>query len=156
MTDGDDGARPPARLGPAEVQALIVANLPRIDHHGEIVEQVGDDDIRLRLPFDPAFVGDEAWQDGAGQVFSGPMVMGFADTAMYACVLAAMGRDAIPVMVSFTINFLRPAAAADLIAEARIVRRGGRLSYLECWLTSDGQAEPCAHITSTYRVARAR
>jgi acyl-coenzyme A thioesterase PaaI-like protein len=40
------------------------------------------------------------------------------------------------------------------MAEARIVRRGARLHYLECWLTSDGEMEPCAHITSTYRVAR--
>jgi len=42
----------------------------------------------------------------------------------------------------------------DLIAEARIVRRGGRLHYLECWLSSEGEATPCAHITSTYRVSR--
>ena len=65
-----------------------------------------------------------------------------------------MGRGVIPVMVNFNINFVRPAQARDLIAEARIVRRGGRLHYLECWLTSDRDAEPCAHITSTYRVSR--
>jgi acyl-coenzyme A thioesterase PaaI-like protein len=55
---------------------------------------------------------------------------------------------------NLNITFLRPARAADLIAEARIVRRGGRLHYLECRLTSDGEAEPCAHITSTYRVSK--
>jgi acyl-coenzyme A thioesterase PaaI-like protein len=81
-------------------------------------------------------------------------VMGFADTAMYCCVMAAMGAGVIPVMANLNITFLRPARAADLIAEARIVRRGGRLHYLECWLTSDGEAEPCAHITSTYRVSK--
>jgi acyl-coenzyme A thioesterase PaaI-like protein len=59
----------------------------------------------------------------------------------------------IPVMVNFNVTFLRPARACDLIAEARIVRRGGRLHYLECWLTSDGLAEPCAHVTSTYRLS---
>jgi len=154
MADDGDGTVSADRLTPAEVEAVIVANLPAIDHHGEVVEEVGDDAIRIRLPFDPAFMGDEDWQDGAGQVFSGPMVMGFADTAMYACVMAAMGRNVIPVMATYTITFLRPAARADLIAEARIVRRGGRLHYLECWLRSDGRDEPCAHITSTYRVAR--
>jgi acyl-coenzyme A thioesterase PaaI-like protein len=65
-----------------------------------------------------------------------------------------MGRDVIPVMANFNITFLRPALASDLMAEARIVRRGARLHYLECWLTSSGQTEPCAHITSTYRVAK--
>jgi acyl-coenzyme A thioesterase PaaI-like protein len=57
------------------------------------------------------------------------------------------------VMANLNITFLRPARARDLIAEARIVRRGGRLHYVECWLTSDGEQGPCAHITSTYRVA---
>ena len=98
-------------------------------------------------------MGAEPWQDDSGFVFSGPMVMGLADTAMYGCVMAALGADVIPVMANLNITFLRPARACDLVAEARIVRRGRRLHYLECWLTSDGDAEPCAHITSTYRVS---
>lgn len=147
---------PKAALTPAETEALIVRNLPSVDHHGEAVEAVGGDAIRVRLPFRPEFMGDEPWQDGSGRVFSGPMVMGFADTAMYGCVLTALGEDVIPVMANYAITFLRPAREADLIAEARIVRRGARLHYLECWLTPDGDPEPCAHITSTYRVAHRR
>ncbi len=137
-----------------QTELTITTNLPPIDHHGEIVEIVGADSITVRLPFKAEYLGAEPWQDGSGQVFSGPIVMGFADTAMYCCVLAAMGTGVIPVMANLNITFLRPARAADLIAEARIVRRGGRLSYLECWLTSEGASEPCAHVTSTYRVSR--
>lgn len=140
-------------LSADETQRLIKINLPPIDHHGEIVESVGHDRIRIRLPYDETFMGVEPWGSGGGLVFSGPMVMGFADTAMYACVLAALGRKVIPVMTTLTITFLRPARASDLVAEARIVRRGKRLHYLECWLTSDGDPVPCAHITSTYRVS---
>jgi len=140
-------------LNADEVARAIVRNLPPIDHHSEIVESVGPNSIRVRLPCRQEFMGAELWQDGSGAVFSGPMVMGFADTAMYGCVLAAQGADVIPVMATFNVTFLRPARASDLIAEARIVRRGGRLHYLECWLTSDGEREPCAHVTSTYRVA---
>jgi acyl-coenzyme A thioesterase PaaI-like protein len=151
---GEHGSN--AALTAQETEALILRNLPTVDHHGEVVEAVGGDTIRVRLPFRPEFMGDEPWQDGSGRVFSGPMVMGFADTAMYGCVIAALGEDVIPVMANYTITFLRPARDADLIAEARIVRRGARLHYLECWLTSDGDPEPCAHITSTYRVARRR
>jgi uncharacterized protein (TIGR00369 family) len=141
-------------LSAKEAENMITTNLPPIDHHGETVEQVGRNSIRLRLPYDRKFMGTEPWQDDSGQVFSGPMVMGFADTAMYCCVMAAMGTGVIPVMANLNITFLRPARAADLIAEARIVRRGGRLHYLECWLTSEGEAEPCAPITSTYRVLK--
>src|SRR5438309_7390216 len=141
-------------LSAAEAEQTIVRNLPPVDHHGETVEHVGPNSIRVRLPYRCEFMGAEPWQDGSGKVFSGPMVMGFADTAMYCCVMAAMGSDVIPVMANFNITFLRPARASDLIAEARIVRRGGRLHYLECWLTSDGEPEPCAHVTSTYRVSK--
>jgi len=141
------------RLKPSEVEQAIIRNLPTIDHHGEIVEDVGPNSIRVRLPYRKAFMGAELWQDRTGGVFSGPMVMGLADTTMYGCVLAVLGGVIIPVMATFNITFLQPAKASDLIAEARIVRRGRRLHYVECWLTSDGEREPCAHITSTYRVA---
>ena len=151
MREREDCVEP--RLNADQVEQAIIRNLPPIDHHGEIVENIGPNSIRVRLPYRQEFMGTELWQDGSGGVLSGPMVMGFADTTMYGCVLAALGSDVIPVMATFNITFLRPARASDLIAEARIVRRGGRLHYLECWLTSDGEREPCAHITSTYRVA---
>jgi len=152
--EADDKKEGGPLLTAKEVELAITKNLPPIDHHNEIVEDVGRDSIRIRLPFNGDFVGTEPWQDGTGKVFSGPMVMGFADTAMYCCVLAAMGMEVIPVMINLSIAFIRRTRASDLIAEARIVRRGGRLHYLECWLTSAGEAEPCAHITSTYRVAK--
>ncbi len=141
---------------PTELEALIRRNLPRADHHGEVVEEATDSSLRLRLPFDRSFVGDETWGSPGGdsdlRVFSGPIVMGLADTAMYACCLAGFGPDVVPVMQSYTINFLRPALATDLIAEARIVRRGRRSSYLECWLTSERAAEAASHVTSVYAI----
>ncbi len=156
MTDSISAGDPGPALTAAEAERMIVKNLPAIDHHREVVEKVASSSIRVRLPFRPEFMGTEPWQDGEGTVFSGPMVMGFADTAMHCCVMVAMGADVIPVMSNLNITFLRPARAADLIAEARIVRRGVRLHYLECWLTSEGDQDPCAHITSTYRVSRRR
>src|SRR5580700_6408732 len=111
-------------LTPEQTQLTITTNLPPVDHHGEIVEAVGPNTLRLRLPFKPEYLGAEPWQDGSGRVFSGPMLMGFADTAMYCCVVAALGTGVIPVMVNFNVTFLSPARAADLIAEVRVVRRG--------------------------------
>lgn len=137
-----------------EAEGTITANLPPIDHHGERVEAVGANSLRMRLPFRQEYMGSEPWQNGVGKVFSGPMVMGLADTAMYCCVMAALGAAVIPVMVNLNVAFLQPARDRDLLAEARIVRRGGRLCYLECWLTSEGDSAPCAHVTSTYRVSR--
>ena len=154
MGDAPAPGIPAPVLDCREVERIIVVNLPPIDHHSEVVEAVGPNCLRARLPLNPDFMGTEPWQDGSGNVFSGPTVMGFADTAMYCCVMAAMGWDVIPVMINLNITFIRPARECDLIAEARIVRRGARLFYLECWLTSEGDPEPCAHATSTYRVKR--
>src|SRR4051812_13606051 len=69
-------------LNAKEAESMITKNLPPSDHHGEVVEQVGKNSIRVRLPYQAKFMGSEPWQDGSGRVFSGPMVMGFADTAM--------------------------------------------------------------------------
>jgi acyl-coenzyme A thioesterase PaaI-like protein len=136
-----------------QAQSTITSNLPPVDHHNEVVEAIGPDTLRLRLPFKSEYLGAEPWQDGSGRVFSGPMVMGLADTAMYCCIMAALGKSVIPVMANFNVTFLSPARAVDLIADVRIVRRGGRLYYLERWLNSEGEAHPCAHVTSTYRVS---
>ena len=99
----DDAAIAEPLLTTLRVERLIVKNLPQIDHHQEIVEEIKPDAIRVRLPYKSKYMGSELWQDGAGQVFSGPMVMGFADTSMYSCVIAAMGPNVIPVMATSTL-----------------------------------------------------
>ena len=79
MREREDCAEP--RLDAGQVGQAIIRNLPAIDHHGEIVESVGPNSIRIRLPYRQEFMGTELWQDGGGGgVFSGPVVMGFADT----------------------------------------------------------------------------
>ena len=136
----------------SELKDVLSKNLPTIDQHGEVVERVGIGEVRLRLPFRKEYLGVDVWGNTGGFVYSGPLVMGLADTAMYGCIHAAIGGDVIPVIATLTINFLRPAAAADLIAEARIIRRGKRLVYLETYLYSEGDSEPIGHVTSTYAI----
>lgn len=150
MTDNHDPQT--AQLTAHEVEAVLAATLPPVDHRGEIVEHVSGGLLRIRLPFQAAFSAPVMIKGRSVDAYSGPVVMGLADTAMYACIMADQGRTAVPMMVSYTIGFLSAAKCQDLIAEARIVRRGRRMFYVECWLTSDGDAEPCAHITSTYQV----
>jgi uncharacterized protein (TIGR00369 family) len=127
-------------------------NLPAIDHHQEVVERVGGGEDRVRLPFRDEYLGADVWQDTGQGVYSGPLVMALADTAMYACIHATLGRDIVAVIITMTITFLRPASAADLSAEARVVRQGKRQVYLEVTLYSDGVAELIAHATATYSV----
>ena len=131
-----------------EVQAAL-GKLPVVDHHGEIVEYVGDGELRMRLPFRREYMGRDVWKGSGANVYSGPMVLGFADTAMYACIVGTFGGKVLGIIQTMTTNFLRPARDTDLIAQVRISRRGKRSIYLEAWLFSDGDTEPAAHVTAT-------
>ena len=88
-TDFDRNAGMPT-LTVSQVQSNMIAGLPPIDYHDEVIESVGPNTLRLRLPFKSEYLGAELWQDGSGHVFSGPMVMAVADTAMAACVQARL------------------------------------------------------------------
>lgn len=87
-TDLDRNPATPT-LTARQVQSGIIAGLPPVDYHGEVIESVGPNTARLRLPFKSEYLGAELWQDGSGRVFSGPMVMALADLAMVCCTQAA-------------------------------------------------------------------
>jgi acyl-coenzyme A thioesterase PaaI-like protein len=135
-------------LTPEEVEAAL-KKLPVIDHHDEVVEHVGDGQVRMRLPFRREYMGRDVWKHGEGYVYSGPMVLGFADTAMYGCIVGTFGRKVLGIVQTMTTNFLRPAKEADLIAHVKILRRGKRSIYLETFLFSNGDTDPVAHVTAT-------
>jgi hypothetical protein len=60
--------------------------------------QVRENRIRVRLPHSADFMGAESSHDGSGRVYSGPMTVGFAATAMLFLVMAALGSDVIRVL----------------------------------------------------------
>ena len=137
---------------PAGLQQLLLRNLPAVDQRGEVVEEIGDDFVRLRLPLRDEYVGPvAAGIDGRG-IVSGSVTMGFADTALYACVHAFYGEHVLAVIATFNVAFLRVAAAADLVAVARLLRRGRSLAFVEAHLFSGAATAPCAHVTATYAI----
>ena len=137
-------------LSCTDLENVIVEKLPLIDHNNETAEFVSKTAIRIRKPFRPEYMGQDIWQHSGHGVFSGPKLMGLADTSMYVCMHAALGKDVVAVLSNLVIAFLRPALARDLIAEAKIIRIGRRLAYLETYLFSDGSEEPIAHATSSF------
>jgi acyl-coenzyme A thioesterase PaaI-like protein len=135
-----------------ELHELLERFLPRVDHRGETIEALGDGTLRMRLRVRPEYVSHDL-PPGSGQdVLSGPILMGFADTALYACVHAHYGAEVLAAIVDFNVTCLRVAGDADLIAHARIIRRGRSLAFVEAWLHSGASDEPCTHVTATYAV----
>jgi uncharacterized protein (TIGR00369 family) len=137
------------KLDAAELAAFLEAVFPQI--RGEmVVEAVGPMSARMRMA-----VAERHLRPGG--TVSGPSMFMLADCAFYAATLAMIGREALTVTTSLTINFLAKPPAADLIAEARILRLGKLLSVGEVTIHSAGRADgPVAHAAVTYAIPPAR
>ena len=111
------------------------------------VEHVGDDGIRMRLPYDDG-------QLRPGGTLSGPTMMGLADGAAWLVTLSRIGPVALAVTSSLTISFLSKPGQADLLAHGTLLRLGKRQSVSEVRIWSEGgdPATPVAHATVTYAI----
>ena len=87
-----------------------------------------------------------------GGTLSGPTMMALADTAVYALIFSAIGFSPLSVTTNLSINFLRKPKPADLIAEARTLKRGKALFVADVIIRSDGEDAPCAHAVVTYSI----
>jgi len=144
------------RLDAAEVLALLRRNLPSVDHRGEVIEELGESHLRMRLPVVPEYLSRDL-PPGSGQVvMSAPVMMGFADTALYACIHAVYGESVLAAIVSFNVSFFSVAGAGDVTAVARLLRKGKSLAFVEAHLYSGAATTPCAQVTATYAIRNAQ
>jgi uncharacterized protein (TIGR00369 family) len=98
------------------------------------------------------FVGRHLTPDRCGRAGRCPALtmMTLADAAMYAAVMARLGRLEMAVTQNFTINFLSRPMPADLLARADILKAGRRTVVLEVKMYSEGSQSLVAHATGTY------
>ena len=71
-----------------------------------------------------------------------------ADAAMGYAYAATLGEGETFTTIELKINFLRPVRKATLTAEARVVKAGGTLGYVECAVT-DQEGRLVARAAST-------
>jgi uncharacterized protein (TIGR00369 family) len=134
-----------------EIGALLSTEFPQafFPGCGLSIERVGHGDVRVRRAY-----REEHLRPGG--TISGPTMMELADFAMYVAVFSAVGPQPLAVTTNLSINFLRKPAQADLIADARLMKVGKRLAVGEVSIYSAGQAEPVAHVTSTYSLPQSK
>lgn len=109
------------------------------------IEAVTPGGARLRM------VADDRHLRPGGTV-SGPSMMGLADLAFYAAILAQIGRVALAVTTSISFNFLRKPGPGDLICDVAILKLGSRLVVCEARLFSEGSEEAVCQATGTYSI----
>jgi uncharacterized protein (TIGR00369 family) len=132
-------------VSPAEIQAIVHAGVPLAAQWGIEVLQAEGGTALCRLPERPDLLRP-------GGSIAGPALMGLADVAMWAALLGVNeGRDE-SLTSQLAISFLRRPRPGPVLAEARIVKQGGRLIYGEVWLRAEAAAEPAAHVTTQWVV----
>ena len=89
-----------------------------------------------------------------GGTVAGPVMMGLADAAFYAVVLANIGLVSLAVTTNLSINFLRKPGPGDVLCRASLLKLGKRLAVCEGTLYSSdlGVDKPVAHVTGTYSI----
>jgi uncharacterized protein (TIGR00369 family) len=118
-----------------------------VAHLGIRLEETRPDYARLSLPFSESL-------PTMGDVVHGGAVSSLVDTA---AATAAWSGAEIPEKprastVGITVDFLAPARGADLIAEARVVRRTGRgICFIEVNVSA-GEGSQVAIALVTYQL----
>lgn len=146
------------RMNAGELQAYLVKEFPQAFGPGRAHEVVRVDAGGIGLKLD---AGEDHLRPGA--TVSGPAMMGLADIAAYAAILAAIGPVPLAVTTNFTINFLRKPDPGLIIADASVLKLGQRLAVCEVGLRAPhgvgadpfavtGEEALYAHAVTTYSI----
>jgi uncharacterized protein (TIGR00369 family) len=112
---------------------------------------------------DPPAGAAAGWQPGAilrmtfserlcrhGGIVCGQALMAFADTAMVIAILAANRGYRPMTTVDQTTHFMRAVTASDVLADARIVRKGRTMSFGRVSLIGATDNKPVAMVSSAF------
>ena len=130
----------------ADVMAQFLPQSPFVAKLGVIAEALDDDEVRLRLPWDPT-------NTTMGDMVHGGAVATLADlTVMAAAWCGAQVPDNMRgVTVSMALDYMAPARATDLIGIGRVLRRGRSLVNCEAEIV-DTSGTLVAKAIATYKV----
>ena len=130
-----------------EFNRLAMEQVPFMDLMNVKVESIEKDGALLRAACDEKSLRP-------GGTVAGPIMMGLADAAFYAVVLANIGMVALAVTTNLTINFLRKPGPGDVYCRATLLKLGKRLAVCEGLIYTEqlGIDQPVAHVTGTYSI----
>lgn len=135
---------------PELVRSLMEEHVPFNKHLGLKALKVTPEEVRLCLPFRSEFVGDPI--RGA---LHGGTISALIDTAGGAVAFLNVSGNERVSTVDLVVDYLRPGPLADIVAEARIVRRGNRviISNVDV-VPREGERYVIAQGRGVYNVAR--
>ncbi len=127
------------------LQSFLAEQFPQVANTVQVTA-LSDEGLTVRLS-----VSDDHLRPGG--TVSGPTMFMLADVAIYLAILARIGPVALAVTTNCSIDFMRkPAADADLICTARLLKLGRVLAVGDVMIHSEGQAAPVARASLTYSI----
>lgn len=116
---------------------------PWVQELGLSIESLDKEGAILRMRFSERLCRDNG-------VICGQALMSLADTAMVFAVSSAGGAYRPMTTVDQTMHFLRPAANADVLADAKVIRLGRTMAFGSVTLATVGDARPVAMAQLAY------
>ncbi len=136
---------PKLALNKEELSDYMIEIFPQIVEDF-VIEALDSDSVTMRL-----LVGARHLRPGG--TVSGPSMFALADVAVYAMVLARLGRKALAVTTNSSLDFLRkPDAGVDIIARGKLLKLGRVLVVGDVLMFPDGSDKPVARATMTYSI----
>jgi uncharacterized protein (TIGR00369 family) len=141
-----------AAFDAARLQQLIAVRFPQMQAGGRsfIIEDVGSRSARVRMTADPR-------NTRPGGSIAGPAMFALADFTVYVAIVGTLGEPGFEAVTSsLNINFLARPEPNDMMAVAKLIRLGRRLSVGEVELFSEGVPEIVAHAVATYALPQVK
>jgi uncharacterized protein (TIGR00369 family) len=92
-----------------------------------------------------------------GGTIAGPAMFALADFTVYVAIVGTLGEPGFEAVTSsLNINFLARPEPNDMMAVAKLIRLGRRLSVGEVELFSEGVPEIVAHAVATYALPQVK
>ena len=131
---------------PTELVRDLIVTSPYGRLLGAALEHIEADFVRVRLPFRDDIVT-------VGDMVHGGAISGLVDIAATAAAWSGANPSGSPrgTTVGFSVSFLAAARAQDLIAGARVIRRGKTLSVIDVEV-KDVAGEAVARALVTYKL----
>jgi uncharacterized protein (TIGR00369 family) len=131
---------------PTELVRDLIVTSPYGRLLGAALEHIETDFVRVRLPFRAEIVT-------VGDLVHGGAISGLVDIAATAAAWSGANASGSPrgTTVGFSVSFLAAARAQDLVAAARVIRRGKTLSVIDVEVKDVG-GEAVARALVTYKL----
>ncbi|GGH25586.1 uncharacterized domain 1-containing protein [Cribrihabitans marinus] len=128
-----------------ELTAYLAEVFPQV-RDDFVIDALAEDHLTLRLRTSERHLRP-------GGTVSGPSMFALADCAVYAMVLARVGRQALAVTTGCSMDFMRkPEGGADMLGRCRLLKLGRTLAVGDVLLYSEGAEKPVARATMTYSI----